>query len=70
VVSDLLKYNRSGPGKGIIRILVLGTVHLPEYGDSSTREIQSSSAAYFLESDPVVYRLCGGSRGILFYISI
>ncbi|PVH68177.1 hypothetical protein DL98DRAFT_662289 [Cadophora sp. DSE1049] len=54
VVSDPLKYDRSGPGKGIIGILALGTVHLPEYGDSGTREIQSGSAAYFLESDPVV----------------
>jgi len=70
VLPDPLKYDKSGPGKGIIGILALGTVQLPESGDSGEAEIESGSAAFFLESDSVVYRSCGGSRGILFYISI
>jgi len=70
VLPDPLKYDKSGPKEGIIGILALGIVQLPEYGDSGEVEIESGSAAFFLESDSVVYRSCGGSRGILFYISI
>ena len=70
VLRDPLQYDKSGPKEGIIGILALGTVQLPEYGDSRDVEIESGSAAFFLESDSVVYRSCGGSRGILFYISI
>merc|ERR1711977_362912 len=65
VLPDPLKYDKSGPKEGIIGILALGIVQLPEYGDSGEVEIESGSAAFFLESDSVVYRSCGGSRGIL-----
>merc|ERR1712036_213024 len=60
VLPDPLKYDKSGPKEGIIGILALGIVQLPEYGDSGEVEIESGSAAFFLESDSVVYRPCGG----------
>ncbi|CZT52685.1 uncharacterized protein RSE6_14040 [Rhynchosporium secalis] len=53
VLPDPLKYDKSGPGKGVIGILALGTVQLPESGDSGEAEIESGSAAFFLESDSV-----------------
>ena len=70
VLSDPLRYDRSGPGKGVFGVLALGTVQLPEYGDSGRKVINSGEIAYFRESDPVVYSSCGGGRCILFYISI
>ncbi|TGO91200.1 hypothetical protein BPOR_0035g00010 [Botrytis porri] len=70
VRSDPLKYSSSAAGGGIFGILALGNLPLPEIGDSGSKEIQSGSVAYFRDSDPVVYRSCGGGRGILFYISL
>merc|ERR1712098_441195 len=47
VLPDPLKYDKSGPKEGIIGILALGIVQLPEYGDSGEVEIESGSAAFF-----------------------
>jgi hypothetical protein len=70
VLSEPLTYQSVAPGYSAIGILALGTLQLPEIGESGRREIESGSVAYFRGSDPVVYRSCGGGRGILFYISI
>lgn len=64
VSPEPLKYDRSGQGNGYFGILALGPVHLPEYGDSGNKEIKSGEVAYFRESDPVMYRSCGRSRGM------
>lgn len=56
-------------GYGIIGIIALGDLHLPEIGDSGPIMIESGSVAYFRDLSPVVYRACGGGRGILFYLS-
>ena len=55
---------------GILGILALGTLQLPEIGDAGSKELESGAVAYYLASDPVVYRSCGGGRGILFQIRI
>ncbi|TGO43912.1 hypothetical protein BCON_0735g00020 [Botryotinia convoluta] len=70
VLLDPLKYSSSAAGGGIFGILALDNFQLPEIGDSGSKKIQSGSVAYFRDSDPVVYRSCGGGRGILFYISL
>ncbi|KFY09645.1 hypothetical protein V492_05415 [Pseudogymnoascus sp. VKM F-4246] len=70
VLADPLKYYSSSiPEYGILGILALGSLVLPEIGGSSM-EIESGTVAYFRVSDPVTYRSCGGGRGILFYITI
>ncbi|TVY80935.1 hypothetical protein LSUE1_G004522 [Lachnellula suecica] len=70
VLPDPPTYQQIAPGYEVIGILALGTLQLPEIGESGKKEISSGSVAYFRGSDPVVYRSCGGGRGILFYISI
>jgi hypothetical protein len=70
VLANSLKYDKSGPRNSVVGILALDIVQLPEYGDTSRKEIESGSVAYFRESDRVVYRSCGGRRGVLFYISV
>lgn len=70
VLSDPLKYSCSAEGYGVLGIIALGTLQLPEIGGNGSEEIRSGTVAYFLESDPVVYRSCGGGRGIWFYVSI
>jgi hypothetical protein len=70
VLPDPPIYQSIAPGYNVIGILALGTLQLPEIGGSGKKEISSGSVAYFRGSDPVVYRSCGGGRGILFYISI
>lgn len=69
-MSPPLKYATAAEGYGILGILALGTLQLPEIGDSGSREIKSGHVAYFRASDSVVYRSCGGGQGILFYISV
>ncbi|KAF7855373.1 hypothetical protein EAF04_010116 [Stromatinia cepivora] len=73
VYSDVLPnpviYGSSAAKGGFLGILALGTLKLPEIGDSGAKEIQSGSVAYFRDSDSIVYRSCGGGRGILFYIT-
>jgi hypothetical protein len=70
VLSEPPTYQHIAPGYKVIGILALGTLQLPEIGESGKKEISSGLVAYFRGSDPVVYRSCGGGRGILFYISI
>jgi hypothetical protein len=70
VLFDPLRYQSSAPGYNVIGILALGSLQLPQIGESGTKTISSGSVAYFRGSDPVVYRSCGGGRGILFNISI
>ncbi|KFY02482.1 hypothetical protein O988_02129 [Pseudogymnoascus sp. VKM F-3808] len=70
VSADPRKYSSSSIAEyGILGILALGSLVLPEIGGSS-KEIESGTVAYFRASDPVTYRSCGGGRGILFYITI
>lgn len=70
VLSDPFRYSSSAEGYGILGIMALGTLQLPEIGNNGSIEIKSGAVAYFLGSDPVVYRSCGGGRGIWFYVSI
>ncbi|KAG9231375.1 hypothetical protein BJ875DRAFT_444153 [Amylocarpus encephaloides] len=70
VLPKPLRYQSSAQGYGIIGILALGSLQLPEVGNSGSKQIQSGSVAYFRDASPVVYRSCGGGRGILFCISI
>jgi len=70
VLSDPLSYASSAPAYGIIGILALGALQLPEIGKSGSESIKSGSVAYFRGSDPIIYRSCGGGRGILFHVSV
>ncbi|KAH6714038.1 hypothetical protein BKA61DRAFT_55154 [Leptodontidium sp. MPI-SDFR-AT-0119] len=63
-----LKFPSSALGYGIIGIIALGTLQLPEIGDNGPATIESGSVAYFRDSSPIVYRACKG-RGIMFYIA-
>jgi hypothetical protein len=69
VSTEPMRFPSSALGYGIIGILALGILHLPEIGESGPTVIESGSVAYFRDSSPVTYRACGGGRGILFYIS-
>lgn len=69
VSTEPKRFPSSSLGYGTIGIIALGTLHLPELGDSGPAVIESGSVAYFRDSTPVIYRACGGGRGILFYIS-
>ncbi|KAH8674383.1 hypothetical protein BGZ60DRAFT_270762 [Tricladium varicosporioides] len=68
VLPEPMRYPSSALGFGTIGIIALGTLDLPEVGDSGPTRIESGSVAYFRDSSPVVYRACKG-RGIMFYIS-
>lgn len=63
-----MKFPSSALGYGTIGIIALGTLVLPEIGNSGPTTIESGSVAYFRDSTPIVYRACKG-RGIMFYIS-
>lgn len=73
VYSDVLpqprKYSSPAEKYGVLGIMALGTLQLPEIGDSGSKEIKSGTVAYISGSDSVVYRSCGGGRAIFFYIS-
>jgi len=69
VLPEPMRFPSSALGYGIIGILALGPLQLPEIGESGPIQIETGSVAYFRDSSPVVYRACGGGRGILFYIS-
>ena len=69
VLDDPHTYAASAQGFGVLGIIALGKLQLPEIGDSGSQEIQSGTVVYFKESDTVVYRSCKG-RGIWFYVSI
>jgi hypothetical protein len=58
----------SALGYGIIGIIALGTLRLPEIGDSGPTTIESGSVVYYRDSTRIVFRECEG-RGIMFYIS-
>ncbi|KAH9205068.1 hypothetical protein DL95DRAFT_397995 [Leptodontidium sp. 2 PMI_412] len=58
----------SALGYGIIGIIALGTLQLPEIGDNGPATIESGSVVYYRDSSPIVFRACKG-RGIMFYIS-
>jgi hypothetical protein len=62
-----LRYPSSALGFGIIGIIALGNLDLPEIADSGPNQIPSGSVAYFRGSSPVVFRASNG-RGIMFYI--
>jgi len=68
VLNEPMRFPSSALGYGIIGILALGTLDLPEIGDSGPTTIESGSVAYFRDSTPIVFRACKG-RGIMFYIS-
>jgi hypothetical protein len=63
-----MSYRSSALGFGIIGIIALGALNLPEIAGSGPITIESGSVAYFRDSSPVVYRACKG-RGIIFYIT-
>jgi hypothetical protein len=63
-----MRYASSALGFGIIGIIALGNLDLPEIADSGPNQITSGSVAYFRDSSPIVYRASSG-RGIMFYIS-
>lgn len=67
VLAEPLKYEYTALGYGVVGILALGPLHLPDVGDSRGVSISSGSVAYFRDNLPVVYKSCSG-RGILFYI--
>lgn len=69
VLPDPLRYPSSALGYGIIGIIALGTLHLPDVGDSRGISISSGSVAYFRDASLVEYKSCSG-RAILFYIKI
>jgi hypothetical protein len=69
VSTEPMRFPSSILGVGIMGIIALGTLHLPEFGDSGPTVIESGSIAYFRDSSPVTYRACGGGRGILFFIN-
>lgn len=62
-----LRCPSSALGFGIIGIIALGNLDLPEIADSGSNQIPSGSVAYFRDSSPVVFRASNG-RGIMFYI--
>ena len=68
VLPEPMSYPSTALGYGIIGIIALGALDLPEFGDSGPRTIESGSVVYFRDSSPVIYRACKG-RGIMFYIS-
>ncbi len=72
VYSDVLHKPMSSPssalGYGIIGIIALGTLDLPEIADSGPTTITSGSVAYFRDFSPVVFRASKG-RGIMFCVS-
>lgn len=73
VYSDVLPqpktYKSPADEYGVLGIIALGTLRLPEIGDRGSVEIGSGTVAYITGSDSVVYRSCGGGRAIFFYIS-
>lgn len=73
VYSDVLPqpktYSSPAEQYGVLGIIALGKLQLPEIGDSSSKTIESGIIAYINGSDSVVYRSCGGGRAIFFYIS-
>ena len=70
VLTTPVIYQSSGQGYGVIGMLALGDLTLPEVGGSGHTTIRSGSVAYYRDTLPVVYRACGGGRGILFYVKI
>ena len=68
VLDNPVTYAKVAPGYTIIGIFALGVLQLPEIGKSSPTNISSGSVAYFRGDSSVVYRSCGGGRGILFYV--
>jgi len=68
VLNEPLRYSSSASGQGVIGILALGDLNLPDVGNSAGVSISGGSVAYFRRNDPVVYKSCSG-RGILFHIS-
>jgi hypothetical protein len=68
VLPEPMRYASSALGYGIIGIIALSDLDLPEIAGSGPNRIPSGSVAYFRDSSPVVYRASKG-RGIMFYIS-
>ncbi|KAH8591184.1 hypothetical protein B0O99DRAFT_274582 [Bisporella sp. PMI_857] len=68
VSSTPLRYPSSALFYGIMGIIALGPLDLPDVGDSRSTRIESGSVAYFRDASPIEYRKCKG-RGIMFRIS-
>lgn len=55
---------------GAIGVVALGTLTLPEIGDSKSVQVESGSVAFFRSDARVTYRSCGWGRAIWFFISL
>lgn len=53
--------------RDIIGILALSSLTLPEVAGSEMK-LEPGEVAYFRGESPVIYRSCGGGRGIMFYL--
>lgn len=65
-----ISYSTSNLTVEVIGILAVGPLQLPEVGNSGAMKISSGSVALFRAGLPVVYRSCGGGRGILFHVKL